>query len=298
MPESAHSASPSADIPSADNPSAESPYATPRHGLELEDCGFYHAIDIPGVGLQKGLWDLRATVGSYLGEYDAFSGKRVLEVGCANGFLSFHMESKGAEVVAYDLCEKDRWDVVPYARWNTAAAASYAGTENWRQWSEHRSSNLRRLNNAFWFTHAAFESKVRLVHGNAYQVPKAIGYVDLCTFGSILLHLRDPFQALYRGTRLAREAVIVTDLMPKRPGAEIDSGDCAYFLPDAAKSEPVDSWWHLTPGLVVRMLGVLGFEDAEIRPFEQPHNGGVAPMYAVVAKRTSPIEDLADMEED
>jgi len=36
-------------------------------------------------------------------------------------------------------------------------------------------------------------------------------------------------------------------------------GPCAEFLPDGATRTPTDSWWRLTPALVVRMLGVLGF---------------------------------------
>ena len=41
-------------------------------------------------------------------------GKRVLEMETASGFLCFYMESKGAEVVAYDLSPDHLWDIVPF----------------------------------------------------------------------------------------------------------------------------------------------------------------------------------------
>ena len=71
----------------------------------------------PGYGLVEGPWDLRGGVDDYLGGVD-LRDKRVLEVGTASGFLCFTMEGRGAEVVAYDLSDKQSWDVVPYAQYD------------------------------------------------------------------------------------------------------------------------------------------------------------------------------------
>src|SRR5712691_8821908 len=164
------------------------------------DCYFYHTMDIPGYGRVEGEWDLREGVREYLGNVD-LRGKRVLEMGTANGFLCFEMERRGAEVVAYDLSENQDWDVVPYARQDGAAFVSA------------RREHIRRLNNAFWFCHRAFGSKSKMVYGDVYSVPQEIGQVDVTTFGSILLHLRDPFLALQKALRLTRTTVIVTDVL-------------------------------------------------------------------------------------
>src|SRR5690242_1099326 len=95
-------------------------YAEPRVITELRDCDFYHTVDVPGHGCVRGPWDLRQGIDRYL-NYAHFSGKRVLDVGSASGFLSFHMEKQGAEVVSYDLSAVDgRWDVVPFAGTNLA----------------------------------------------------------------------------------------------------------------------------------------------------------------------------------
>ena len=71
-------------------------YARPRVVTDLEDCLFYHTMDIQGKGTVQGSWDLRAGIDRYLGGVD-FAGKRVLDVGTATGCLSFHMERRGAE---------------------------------------------------------------------------------------------------------------------------------------------------------------------------------------------------------
>ena len=42
-------------------------YATPKIISDSDSCGFYHVIDIPGIGLRGGPWDLRTTVKEYLG---------------------------------------------------------------------------------------------------------------------------------------------------------------------------------------------------------------------------------------
>ena len=80
-------------------------YAEPRVVTELEECYFYHSMEIPGYGLVEGPWDLRGGVDDYLGGVD-LNGKRVLEVGTASGFLCYTMEGRGADVVAYDLSDE------------------------------------------------------------------------------------------------------------------------------------------------------------------------------------------------
>ena len=62
----------------------------------IEECYFYHSIDLPGRPPIVGAWDLRAGVDAYLGGISV-AGKKVLEVGAANGFLSFHLEKRGAQ---------------------------------------------------------------------------------------------------------------------------------------------------------------------------------------------------------
>ena len=88
-------------------------FGEPRTDISAADCEFYHVMDLPGYGLTEGQWDLRAGADAYLGGFE-FSGKRVLEIGPASGFLTFEMERRGADVVCFDVAEEIGWDFVPH----------------------------------------------------------------------------------------------------------------------------------------------------------------------------------------
>jgi hypothetical protein len=269
-------------------------YAAPRLITEPSECIFYHSMDIPGVGRVEGQWDLRGGEEDYLGRV-AFGGKRVLEIGPADGFLSFRMEGMGASVVGYDLSEDYDWDFVPFAR-----RAHRLGPEF--------KANLRRINNAYWLCHRAFGSRGRVVYGTVYDIPEGIGPFDVATLGSVLLHLRDPFRALQQALRLTRETAVVTDLfgdprprfLDQTPARRISwalklardrlRGASMQFLPDARTGESNGTWWYLPPALIRRFLGVLGFEDSSVIYHDQTYIADGRPfkvaMYTVVAHRT------------
>ncbi len=248
-------------------------YATPRVVAEIADCYFYHTMDLPGVGTVDGNWDLRAGLSTYLGDFN-FRGKRVLDVGAANGLLSFFMERQGAaEVVSFDLDKNGDWDLVPFASWTGYEAAA-----------EDRKRIIGRLNNAYWFAHRLQQSKAKVVYGSVYRIPEEIGPVDVAVFGSILLHLRDPFLALQSGLRLTRETVIVTELLRGQPIPTTEP--YMGFLPEPKTVEPKDTWWDLRPELIVRMVGVLGFRDVKVTQHVQIYEGRKNLMYTVVGKRT------------
>lgn len=284
-------------------------YAAPREVDDPAECSFYHTMDVPGLGLMEGPWDLRPGVDAYLGRVDV-SGKRVLELGTADGYLSFHMERMGAEVVSHDLSESDRWDVVPYARLARGRGSS-AGPEPRSAGGEDLSeapswivgsdaelrSTMRRLNNAYWLAHRAFGSTARLVHGDIYSVPPQLGPVDVSVFGAILLHTRDPFGALVSALELTRETVVVTEALgalhlPKavRRVRELLPAQLRRplmrFVPDWRTSTGPDGWWRLTPEIVQAFVGVLGFERSEVSTHTQLFNGRTKRLFTVVGHRT------------
>jgi SAM-dependent methyltransferase len=268
-------------------------YAIPRLVSDVKDCHFYHTIEVPGCGLIEGEWDLRAGIGDYLGRV-AFKDKRVLELGTASGFVCFHMESEGADVVGYDLSDEQDWDVVPFARYRHA------------EFSKQRKEHIRKLNNAFWLCHKAFGSRSKMVYGDVYSVPDEIGPVDISTFCSILLHVRDPFLALQRALRLTTETVIVTEptgvLSPSAYVAsltkrvpDLSVAPSMKFLPDWRRIAPKETWWRLSPSLVQRFIGVLGFEKSTVTYHFQKFRRGRRylrlPQFTVVGHRTSTPPD-------
>lgn len=255
------------------------PYAETRLVTDPQDCYFYHTMEIPTLGVVEGQWDLRGGVDAYAGGVD-YNKKRVLEIGTASGFLCFWMEGQGADVVAYDLSEHDEWDVVPYA----SAVGDFAAD---------RRAIMRRINNGWWFAHRAFGSRARVVYGTVYEVPESIGPVDISTYCSVLLHVRDPFQALYRGSLLTTETMVVTDLIgpsgADRP-AGVDPGSGLpqmRFIPDFKTATPPETWWFLSPEIVRAFLGVLGFGDATTTYHVQGGALGDYELFTVVAHRTS-----------
>jgi len=248
-------------------------YAAPREVGDLRDCYFYHTMEIPGHGVVQGEWDLREGVDAYLGRVD-FQGKRVLELGTANGFLCFEMERRGAEVVSYDLSDRDAWDVVPYCAYDHEAFA------------RDRKGMIRKINNGYWFAHRAHRSRARVVYGSVYDLPPAIGPVDISTCCSILLHLRDPFLALQRVLPLTRETLIVCDRPPRR--RIWSSKPYLLFLPNYRTCEPKEGWWRIPAETVAEFAGVFGFEDVKITYHKQPYRDRKTRLYTLVARRTRP----------
>lgn len=255
---------------------SRAPYAAPIDVASIDECYYYHTMEVPGHGLVRGEWDLRAGLDAYLGG-EPVRGKRVLEVGTASGFVCFEMERRGADVVAYDLGPNDGWDTVPYE-----------GIDRDRE-ARRRGEHITRLNKSWWFNHRAFGSRANAVYGTVYAIPASIGAVDIVTFGSVLLHVRDPLAALQRAAALRPHTIIVTE--PARrwsPRSIIDGAirrRSPLFLPDGVKREPVDGWWSFSPEAVSNLLAIVGYAGARTVRHTQLYEGRRVPMFTVVARR-------------
>ena len=240
-------------------------YATPRTVTSLEECGFYHTMDIPGFGTIEGscAHDMRDTMESYTGNVDV-AGKRVLDVGTANGLTAFYLEECGADVVALDL-SKDQ-------QWNTAKL---------KKEQCHMSAELLdKLNNGFWLAHGALQSSVQVLYTSIYEIPDELEPVDIAFFGSVLLHVRDPYLALESIAQHTKETIVITEM--KNPIVE---GPVMRFQMNA---DPIrnDTWWHFNPELFVEMFRTLGFTDVQVLLHHQPRkDGGENEFFSVVGHR-------------
>ena len=262
----------------------------PAAPISREECFFYHSMEIPGTGFVRGQWDLTADPEVYLGRVD-FEGRRVLEIGPASGYLTFHMERCGATVIGSELSEGCDWDLVPFE-----------GHED-VDYLESRQALMRAMHSGFWFAHRAHRSSAGVVYGSVYDLPEDLGRFDVAVFSAVLLHLRDPFQALRRVLRNVGERAVISDIFPwhrmpaevaetfrARPALEWHGGpreaklpnhiEAAieavppqmYFCPDPQLRDPKETWWQFSPSLIRAFLGVLGFETERVLYHYQPHD--------------------------
>ena len=126
------------------------------------------------------------------------------------------------------------------------------------------------VRNSWWYAHRARSSKAAAVYADIYRLPQDIGRFDVSTFGSILLHLENPFKALHEAARVTDRALVVTDLLP-----DVIYGDeHNSFLGFNPGDEPENlvNWWRLSPNAVTKMFRVLGFPHADIHYFENTYH--------------------------
>lgn len=257
-------------------------WESPREIKKLEDCYFYHTMDLPTYGTVVGEWDLRGKEDDYLGNTST-SEKKVLDVGTASGHMCFHMEKCGAEVVAYDLSGSCSWDIVPYANQDVSAQIKL------------RKSHIDLINNGFWFAHRTNGSKAKVVYGRVYDISENLGQFDMALVGSILLHLRDPFLALEKIAKVVSDTIVVTDVLPGQRNvferllpkfSFLQKNRSIKFLPNASSGKPLETWWNLNPHVVVEFLKVLGFCKIDISYHTQLGRlDQMKKMYTVVARR-------------
>src|SRR5918912_211740 len=85
--------------------------ATRKQIEQLTRLGWYHSIELPGGEVIPGFQtvdQLRARIARFPIPAD-LRGKRVLDIGAWDGWFSFEMERRGAEVVAIDRWENPRF---------------------------------------------------------------------------------------------------------------------------------------------------------------------------------------------
>lgn len=218
--------------------------APPRFIEDLADCYFYHTMELPGLGVVPGHWDLRGRFEDYTGGVEV-GGKSILDVGTATGFLSFEAERKGARVLSFDMSDVRQQTFLPfkdklYYRDREAWAAEYGALiEKWK--------------NAYWLCHRLLGSQAEVHYGNVYALPSELGSFDVVIVGAVLEHLSDQVSALGSIARLAKETlVLVTPLL------QTDE-PVARFEPAAARPEQDYTWWTYSIGVYREVLSMLGF---------------------------------------
>jgi hypothetical protein len=167
---------------------------------DLDQCWFYHTYEFPELGLVPGNWDLRGKENEYLGNINP-ADKTILDVGTASGYLTYHLMSRGASVTAFDIDPATATpDFVPFGSPESQARLI---TESREFYSK--------LNNSFRFAGRILGYSPQLVLGNIYKLQDLVQTNQISIVGAILVHLRDPFQALANVASRTSETIVVVE---------------------------------------------------------------------------------------
>jgi len=215
---------------------------------EIATTLWYHTLELPPGVTTPGWFDLRPVVDRL--PWPDVRGKRCLDVGTYDGFLAFELERRGAaEVVAIDIDDHGEWDWP--ARWRSRGPeglAKLAGAEKGL---------------GFRIAARALGSNVQRLGMSVYRLADAdLGRFDVVVCGSLLLHLRDPIEALEAirtvcaGEFLSSECIDLrlTLLHPKSPYARLDG------------TSELCQWWSPNAAAHLRMLESAGFDVVRVGP--------------------------------
>jgi tRNA (mo5U34)-methyltransferase len=205
---------------------------------------WYHTIELPNGDVTAGDYDHRRLVPFY-GLPDDLHGKRVLDVGSADGFWAFEFERRGAHVTALDIGNWNELDLPPSAR-DLVISRGLSGYS---------------MRDRFEIARRELGSEVEPLTASIYDVdPNQIGTFDLVHAGDLLLHLRDPVRALQQMRKLTSWQALISDVF----SPELDVLGAGQGLTRYLGGWDTVTWWYPALSTLTQMMADAGFADIEI----------------------------------
>ena len=192
--------------------------------------GWWHSFELPDGSRIQGVSELasqKMRIAQFPIPQD-LAGKRVLDVGAWDGWFSFEMERRGAEVLAIDRFENPR----------------------------------------FYEIRSMLGSRVEYRQLDVYEVsPRTVGYFDIVLFMGVLYHLKHPLLALERVCSVAREmAAVESFVLTEQHGLtpEQEPGNLLRYFEDDDFGGQVDNWFAPTANCMMALCRTAGFARAEL----------------------------------
>ena len=196
-------------------------------GKELAAKGWYHSIELPDGSVTDGLitLDRLKTRVAQMPIPEDLHGKRVLDIGAWDGWFSFEMERRGADVVAVDCVE---------------------------------------IENFLW-AHDARKSKVDYRIMDVMELsPRELGYFDIVLFLGVLYHLKHPLLALEKVCELTRDLAIVESHIVEDPDAVPGYPRMEFYEHDEL-GEQLDNWVGPSVDCLMALCRTAGFARVELQ---------------------------------
>ncbi|HUI54697.1 MAG TPA: methyltransferase domain-containing protein [Bryobacteraceae bacterium] len=201
-----------------------------RWNTERAEKGWWHSFQLPDGSTIQGVCSLEG-LKNRLAQFpipDDLRGKRALDIGCWDGWFSFELERRGAEVMAVDC-----WD----------------------------NSRFRKM-------HSVYRSKIDYRQMDMFELtPARIGRFDLVLFMGVLYHLKHPLLALERVCALTTDLAAVDSFILREgqgPTDDLCRPILEFYEADEMGGQP-DNWFGPSLPALLGMCRTAGFARVELR---------------------------------
>ncbi len=193
-----------------------------------------HRIDVGHGIVTPGRNDTERDV-AYLSLPEDMTGKRVLDIGCSDGYFSFLCEERGAEVVSVD---------------HVPGLPGKPGQHGFRIAAKLRGSQAR----FHWLS--------------VYDMNKIDGEFDIILFLNVLYHLKHPLLALenvygklVEGGEMYLKTFFYQDFRYGKYGFDIFSKSLCRFYEKNELNNDYSNWWAPNKRCLEGMIRCTGFRD-------------------------------------
>jgi tRNA (mo5U34)-methyltransferase len=198
---------------------------TKEHIAQMEALGFYHTIELPNGEVLPGLLSVER-LRNRLTQFDIpadLRGKRVLDIGAWDGFYTFEMERRGAQVVALDLFRNEK----------------------------------------FLLARDLVKSKAEYVVGDICRLSsKDLGRFDIVLFFGVLYHVKHPVMALENVCSMTIDTAYVESYVIDDP-ADLSAVPVMEFYEKTELRGQFDNWVGPNVPCLMGMARTAGFAEVQ-----------------------------------